>query len=219
VTTAAAIVRDLHAAADPGEHAKVLARVGDPAAVIGVRMRDVFTLAKRYSTVGLGEIDALLDERSYEARMVAVSILDLRARDRGASLGDRRAWAALYLNRHDRLDQWDLVDRAAPRVIGGWLLAADLAERRVLTELAASPDPNRRRTAITATFWLVRHGQAGEALDIAARLVDDPEPLVRNSVAVALREVGRLDADRRDAFLAAHPTRVSATVRRVALSA
>ena len=219
MTTAAAIVRELQASADPGEHAKVLARVGDPAAVIGVRMRDVFDLARRHSRLELGEFEALLDERSYEARMVAVSILDLKARDRGSSLRDRRAWAAVYLERHDRLDQWDLVDRAAPRVIGGWLLVADPAERRVLTVLAASPDPNRRRTAITATFWLVRHGQTAEALEIAARLVDDPEPLVRSSVAVALREVGRLDASQRDAFLAAHPTRVSAPVRRVALSA
>ena len=40
VTTAAAIVRELHTSADPGQYAKVLARVGDPAAVIGVRMRD-----------------------------------------------------------------------------------------------------------------------------------------------------------------------------------
>jgi 3-methyladenine DNA glycosylase AlkD len=218
VTTAAAIVGALQASADPGEHAKVLARVGDPAAVIGVRMRDVFDLARRHSTLELGEVDALLDEPSYEARMVAVSILDFKARQPGSSLQDRRAWAALYLDRHDRLDQWDLVDRAAPRVIGGWLLAADPAERRVLSELAASSDPNRRRTAITATFWLVRHDQASEALEIAARLVDDPEPLVRSSVAIALREVGRIDASRRDAFLVGHATRVSAPVRRVALS-
>ena len=83
MTTAAAIVRELHASADPGQYAKVLARVGDPAAVIGVRMRDVFDLAKRHPTLELDEIGALLDERSYEARMVAVSILDLLARDNG----------------------------------------------------------------------------------------------------------------------------------------
>ena len=164
------------------------------------------------------QIDALLDEPSYEARMVAVSILDLLARTPRASTEDRRAWAALYLDRHDRLDQWDLVDRAAPRVIGGWLLVADPAERQVLTALAASSDPNRRRTAITATFWLVRHGETTDALAIADRLVDDPEALVRNSVAVALREVGRIDENQRDVFLAGHAIRVSAPVRRVALS-
>ena len=76
----------------------MLARVGDPAAVIGVRMRDVFDLAKRHPTLELDEIDALLDERSYEARMVAVSILDLLARDRRAprrrigAPGPRSTW-------------------------------------------------------------------------------------------------------------------------------
>lgn len=218
MTTAAAIVRELHTLADPAQHAKVLARVGDPAAAIGVRMREVFALAERHSGLAESEVDALLDDRSYEGRMVAVSILDFKARGRGSSTQDRRAWAAIYLGRHDRLDQWDLVDRAAPRVIGGWLLEADPAERRVLSELAASRDSLRRRTAITATFFLVRHGETADALAIADELVDDPEALVRNSVAVALREVGRIDPAQRDAFLAGNAHRVSAPVRRVALS-
>jgi len=64
----------------------------------------------------------------------------------------------------------------------------------------------------------VRHGETADALALADRLVDDPEALVRNSVAVALREVGRIDENQRDVFLAGHAIRVSAPVRRVALS-
>jgi 3-methyladenine DNA glycosylase AlkD len=218
MTTAAEVVAELSALADQAEHAKTLGRVGDPEAVLGVRMREVFGVAKRHTSLDLTEVAALLAEPSYEARMVAVSILDFKARRR-ATPAERRSWAELYLNNHDRLDQWDFVDRAAPRVIGGWLLEADPTERTVLTELAASPDPNRRRTAITATFWLIRHGQLDDALAIAERLVDDPEVLVRNSVGVALREVGRVDVERRDAFVAEHPERISRPVLRVALSA
>ena len=100
----------------------MLGRVGDPEAVIGVRMREVFDLAKLHPTLELNEVAALLEERSYEARMVAVSVLDFLARGRRAPAEERRTWAKLYLNNHDQLDQWDFVDRAAPRVIGGWLL-------------------------------------------------------------------------------------------------
>jgi 3-methyladenine DNA glycosylase AlkD len=218
VTAAGGIVAELAGLADPDEYRKVLARVGDPDAVIGVAMRDVFDLARRHTGLELADVAALFDQPAYEARMVAVSILDAWARDRRATVADRRAWAQLYLDRHDRLDQWDLVDRAAPRVIGGWLLVAEPVERGVLTELAGSADRNRRRTAITATYWLVRHDELDEALRIADRLIDDPEPLVRTAVGVALREVGRVNASRRDAFLTERADRVPAAVRRVALA-
>lgn len=46
---------------------------------------------------------------------------------------DRRR--ELYLRRHDRIDNWDLVDRAAPHVVGGY--PAD-APRDVLYALARS---------------------------------------------------------------------------------
>lgn len=216
MTTAGDIVLELEGLADPDEYRKVLGRVGDPHAVLGIRMHDVFDLARRHTGLELADVAELLDQPAYEARMVGVSILDAWARKRRAGVDDRRAWARLYLDKHDRLDQWDLVDRAAPRVIGGWLLVAEPAERAVLRELAGSPDENRRRTAITATFWLIRHGELDDAIEIADRLVDDPEPLVRTAVGVALREVGRVDASRRDAFLAEHAERVSASVRRVA---
>ncbi len=202
--------------ATPAEHAKVLKRVGDPDLVIGVRMRDVFDLASRHVTADLDDVEALLEQPWYEARLVGVSILDAKARSRRATQDERRAWAASYLEHHDRLDLWDFVDRAAPRVLGGWLLGE--TDRSVLQELAASPDPMRRRSAITACFWLVRAQELDDALHIADLLASDPERLVLNNVAVALREVGRRDPARRDAFLADHP-QLPAAVRRVASSA
>lgn len=186
-------------------------RVGDPHLVIGVRMRDVFDLAAAHVGAGLDEVEELLEQPHYETRLVAVSILNAKARDRRAAPEDRRAWASLYLAHHDRIDLWDLVDRAAPRVVGGWLLGED--DRSVLDRLAASDAPMERRTAITACFWLVRHGELDDALRIAGRLAHDPEHLVRTNVGVALREVGRRDPARRDAFLAAHPGLPAAVVR------
>lgn len=210
------VVAALRAVATPEEHAKVVRRVGDPHLVIGVRMRDVFDLAARHADAGLDEVEELLEQPHHETRLVAVSILDAKARNRHASQEDRRAWASLYLAHHDRIDLWDLVDRAAPRVVGGWLLGED--DRRVLERLARSDAPMERRTAITACFWLVRHGQLDDALRIAHLLVDDPEHLVRSNVGVALREVGRRDPARRDAFLESHPG-IARTVARVARSA
>ena len=67
----------------------------------------------------LSEIDKLLDSVYYEVRMGAVSIMDFQARAKSTTAGQRKALYALYLGRHDRINNWDLVDRAAPDVVGG----------------------------------------------------------------------------------------------------
>lgn len=205
------IVNELRGMADAAEHAKIAKRV--PAdQVIGVRMKNVFDLAKANTDLPLAEVEALLDSRYYEARMVAVSILDFRARARGITDEQRRELYELYLRRHDRIDTWDLVDRAAPRVVGWYLLDKP---RDVLFELARSPSIWERRTAITAAFWLIRAGDLDDPLAIAEILLGD-EHLIQTSVGTALREIGKVDPARRDEFLRRHEARISSTTRRMA---
>ena len=49
-------------------------------------------------------------------------LLPFQARRRSTPEARRAELHHLYLRRHDRIDGWDLVDRAAPHVIGGYLL-------------------------------------------------------------------------------------------------
>ncbi|MDQ4138218.1 MAG: DNA alkylation repair protein [Actinomycetota bacterium] len=207
------IIERLHALADEAERAKILKRM--PAdQVIGVRMKSVFDLAKEHTRLPLDQVEALLDSHFYEARMVAVSILDFRARIPRLPEEERAALFDLYLRRHDRIDTWDLVDRAAPRVVGWYLLEKP---RDVLYRLAASPNIWERRTAITASFWLIRAGDVDDALALADLLLKD-EHLIQTSVGTALREIGRVAPERLDEFLDRNASRISATTRRIARS-
>jgi 3-methyladenine DNA glycosylase AlkD len=106
-----------------------------------------------------------------------------------------------------------MVDRAAPRVVGWYLLDKP---RDPLYELAASPDRWRRRTAVTATFFLIRNHEVDDALAISRLLLADPEPLILKSVGTALRDVGREAPDRLSAFLAQHSGEMSRPVLRLA---
>jgi hypothetical protein len=80
-------------------------------------MRILFDTAKAATCIAPDELETLFAEPSYEARMVAFCILDFQARKR---LGDREL-RDIYLRHHDRIDDWGMVDRAAPRVIGATL--------------------------------------------------------------------------------------------------
>jgi 3-methyladenine DNA glycosylase AlkD len=131
---------------------------------VGARMKAVFDLAARWTDVPLADVEALLESPYYEARVGAVSILDFKARRKRITDDERRELFELYLRRHDRIDNWDLVDRAAPRVVGWYLLDKP---RDPLYELAASADPWERRTAIPAPFWFIRNGEIDDALRIA----------------------------------------------------
>jgi len=131
---------------------------------VTVRMGDVFALAKRFIDLEPDQIEELLESSVHEVRVGAVSIMDFQARRRGTPTRRREALYQLYLRRHDRIDDWDLVDRAAPSVVGQYL---DDKPRDPLYRLARSENVWERRTAIVATWHFIRHGQLDDTFAIA----------------------------------------------------
>jgi len=71
-------------------------------------MSNIFELAKQFIQMPPGEIEKLLESDYYEARMGAVSIMDFQARDKKISAGRKKELFNLYINRHDRINNWDL---------------------------------------------------------------------------------------------------------------
>lgn len=211
--TADAFIAEVRANADDTERESIASRVSSGTGVIGIRMKTLFEIAKRFTAMPLAEIDRLLDSPLYEARLGALCIMDFQARRKSITNDERKALFDLYLRRHDRIDTWDMVDRSAPRVIGWYLLDKP---RDVLFDLAKAPNIWERRTAITASFWFIRNGDIDDALKLAGMLVHDDEHFIHTSVGVALREVGQVNQDRLIAFLERHGAGMPATMFRMA---
>lgn len=148
--------------------------------VIGVRMKVVFDLAKEFIDMPLDQVEILLESPIHEARVGAVSIMDKQARRKRTPESRRKELFELYLRRHDRIDYWDLVDRAAPWVVGGYLSDKP---RDVLYELARSKNTWERRTAIVSTYYFIREGETDDTFAIAEILVDDDHDLIQKAVA------------------------------------
>ncbi|WP_165068303.1 DNA alkylation repair protein [Marisediminicola senii] len=221
--TAASVRAALVAAARETERAKIATRMTDDVTtVIGVRMATVFDIAKAHTAMTLDEVDRLLDSDAYEERMVAVSVLDFKARQRRTTPSERQALYNLWMRRLDRLDTWDYLDRSAPRVVGAFLLERP---RDVLFDLARSPNRWHRRASIVAAFWIIREGDIDDPhtldhpLALCAMLAADAERFVQTAVGTALREIGRRDAARLETFLAQHGDTLIAEARRTARSA
>jgi 3-methyladenine DNA glycosylase AlkD len=171
--------------------------------VIGVRMKNTFDLAKEFTDMPLVEIEELLESPYYEARMGAVSIMDFRVRQKKATEEIRKQLFDLYLEKHNRLNNWDFMDRAAPRVIGSYLYDFN-KPREILYKLAKSSDPWKRRTAIVSTSWFLRKGELDDTYNIAELLLNDEHEYVQKAIGTWVRHAGKQDENRLLEFLENH---------------
>lgn len=86
-----------------------------------IPMGQLFDLAKEFIGASPEDIEVLLDRPDHPPKVVAVSVMDFQARRKSTPDSRRQELYELYLRRHDRINTWDLVDRAAPHVVGGYL--------------------------------------------------------------------------------------------------
>ena len=178
--------------------------------ILGVRMGQVFALAKEFVNMGLDEIEVMLESPIHEMRVGAVSIMDFQARDKKTTDQRRKELFDLYIRRHDRIDTWDLVDRSAPWVVGSYLMERP---RKILYKLAKSKKMAERRTAIVSTLHFIRKGDTEDAFKLAEMLLHDKEDLIHKANGWALRFAGDKDRKRLVQFLDEH----AATMPRVTL--
>ena len=164
-------------------------------------MGTLFAVARTHTGMPLAEVQRLLAHPAYEPRLAAFCVLDFKARRKRTGAHERGTLARTYLGHHHAITSWDMVDRAAPRVIGQWLVGKD---KQILRDLAASPDPLRRRTAMTAPLGFLDVTDVEAGYEIASALHDDRDPLVHKPVGIFLKHAGERDRDRLVAFLESH---------------
>jgi 3-methyladenine DNA glycosylase AlkD len=181
---------------------------------LGVNPGKVFPIAKQFVDMSLADIERLLDSSYYELRLGAVSIMDFQARSKSTTPEQRKALYDLYIRRHDRVNNWDLVDRAAPYVVGGYL--ADKS-REVLYRLAGSRNPWERRTAIVSTYYFIRAGDVADTFGVAEILAKDKHELVQKAVGSWIREAGKRDQQQLVRFLEKHAGSMPRTMLRYAV--
>lgn len=187
---------------------------GEGDVFMGVRMGQVFALAKEFIAMPLEEIETLLENDFHEARVGGVSIMDFQARNKKTSEARRRELYDLYLRRHDRINNWDLVDRAAPFVVGGYLFDKP---RKILYKLARSKNIWERRTAIVSTGYFIRQGETDDAFEIAKILLADDQDLIHKATGWMLRSAGQNNRQQLTSFLDQHAAAMPRVTLRYAI--
>ena len=177
---------------------------------IGVRMGTLFALAKSFVDMSPAEIEKLMESDIHEVRAGAMSIMGQQAMLKRTTEARRKELYDLYLRRHDRINNWDLVDLAAKPVIGQYL--AD-KPRAILRKLARSKNMWERRTALYACLWFImKQKDTADTEAVCELLINEKEEIIQKAVGTMVRCIG-IDRPRLHAFLQKH----AATMPRVAL--
>lgn len=179
---------------------------------LGIRVPALRKLAREFKHVGIDDAAALLQSKHHETRLLALFILTLIF-ERGDE-ATRRTVYDLYLANARRVNNWDLVDASAHKIVGEYLVERS---RKPLYRLARSKSLWERRIAVIATFRFIRDGDFDDALAIAEMLVDDDHDLMHKAVGWMLREVGNRDRAAEEGFLRRHQKTMPRTMLRYAI--
>lgn len=181
---------------------------------IGVKMGRLFALAISFNGMPIGEIEKLLESPIHEVRAGAVSIMDKESRNKKTTADRRKEFYELYMRRHDRINNWDLVDLGCLYMTGSYLFDKP---RKDLYKLAKSKNLWERRTAILSTCYFIRQNDLDDTFAIATLLLKDKEDLVHKATGWMLRFAGDKDQKRLLQYLDMHAATMPRTLLRNAI--
>lgn len=190
----------------PGEY-------GEGDVFLGIRVPAVRKLAREFrDVVSAEEILRLLKSKFHEARLLALLLL-VEKFERGDEAAKRAVYVS-YLSGVSGINNWDLVDVSAARIVGAWLHGRD---RAPLYKLARSKNLWERRIAIIATLYFIRQDDFGDTLRLAEFFLRDGHDLMHKACGWMLREAGKRDVRTLEAFLERHAAEMPRTMLRYAI--
>lgn len=199
MSVAETVSKELKALANPAK-ALGLARFfktgkgeyGEGDVFYGITVPQTRLIARKHANQAkLEDARVLLHSRVHEERLAALLILVGKFQKAGAV--EKRKIFEFYLSNAKRVNNWDLVDLSAHKIVGAFLQESvgKKESMRFLKKLAQSENVWERRIAVLATFQFINKGDCEPALEIATALLHDEHDLIRKAVGWMLRETGK----------------------------
>ena len=210
---------------------------GEGDVFLGITVPDSRKIAIRYKDLPLTDIKKLLQSKIHEERLIALLILV-----HNFTKGDEKKRKEIfdyYLLHTKYINNWDLVDLTADKIVGTYLLdklplslrdieqsGTRLPRRSFLTprndilkRLAKSDNLWERRIAIIATYQFIKEKKEyKDTFAVAEILLHDKHDLIQKAVGWMLREVGkRVSQDVEESFLQKHYREMPRTMLRYAI--
>ncbi|MFA6080831.1 MAG: DNA alkylation repair protein [Patescibacteria group bacterium] len=213
------LIRELQQAAD-SERAKNLkwffktgkGEYGEGDRFLGIAVPNLRTISKKYQSLGIKDLQKLIDSKIHEHRLSSLMIL--RMKYQKANIKDQSLIVRFYLKNTKKINNWDLVDLSSHYILGNWLIDKD---KKILFKLARSKNLWEKRISIISTFAFIRENQFSDTTKISEILLKDKNDLIHKAVGWALREIGKKDKKTEIDFLNKHYKTMPRTMLRYAI--
>lgn len=180
----------------------------------GITVPHQRSIAKKYQDAAdANTLVSLLDAAYHEERLTAIFIL-LHKFKIAKKTHDERYWVDLYLQKIDRINNWDLVDSSAPYLLGVWLEDKD---RSILYAFAQDPSLWKNRIAVLSTFHFIKKNDLRDLLQLSEQLLSHPHDLMHKAIGWMLREAWKRDPQRIENFIEKHIAKMPRTLLRYAI--
>lgn len=179
---------------------------------LGVMVPQTRAVARKFSALSFAEIEKLLASRYHEARLCALLIL-VEQFKKGNNAVKEKIFQ-YYLANTRYVNNWDLVDLSAGKIVGAHLWSRP---KSFLSALARSESLWERRIAMIASSYYIINNRFQEPLRIAKMLLQDRHDLIHKAVGWMLREVGKRDIKVLEKFLDQNVGRMPRTTLRYAI--
>lgn len=203
---------------------------------LGVVVPDQRAIALNFRDLPLAELSKLLGSPWHECRLTGLFVLisqferaskattnattvpNAKTAPNAKTGSPSRAeeLVAFYLDHLDAVNNWDLVDASAYKILGAWVLE-NPRERRILQRLANSKQLWRERTSVIATLALIRAKQYDEIMGLAKKFLSHEHDLMHKAIGWMLREMGKRNPDLLRAFLNEYVTKMPRTMLRYSI--
>jgi len=169
-------------------------------------------IAKEFKTLAYSELKELLASKIHEERLIALLILV-----HNYSKSDEKEKEKIfkfYISNRKGINNWDLVDLSAPKIVGEHLFNKD---RQILFNFAKSKNLWERRIAILSTLSFIRMDDFSTTLQITDILIEDKHDLIHKAVGWMLREVGKKNLKAEEDFLKSRYKKMPRTMLRYSI--
>ncbi len=193
----------------PGQYAE-----GDK--FIGVTVPNQRIVAKEFADTPLTELTTLLASKIHEHRLTALLILTTQYEKAKKDPPTQQKIYNFYLKNLPAVNNWDLVDQSAPKILGAHILKNPDLENTLYT-LANSKNLWQERIAIVATYAFIKAKKFDATFAISEKFLTHKHDLIHKATGWMLRELGKIDQPAEENFLKKHYQIMPRTMLRYAI--
>lgn len=155
---------------------------------LGVRVPQTRKIVKQYfKETSLSELQEMLNSKYHEIRLCALLMMvELFQRT-----DEKEKLVNLYIKNVKNINNWDLVDLTAHKIIGKYYLITN--DDSIIRNLAISNHLWSERIAIVSQLSILKNGKFDLLIALCENFLNHEHDLIHKSVGWMLREAGKQD--------------------------